>query len=82
MIVLPNMEPCLRYLRATGYPATKPQSTTSKRLAFKSLVAWPGTYIAKLGREYEVAARDNFAWEAALFCVMDWLEPPGQQFMS
>jgi hypothetical protein len=33
-------------------------------------VAWPGTYIAKLGREYEVAARDNFAWEAALFCVI------------
>jgi hypothetical protein len=61
----------LAHLRATGYPGD--QSRSQPRANDSRLNRlWLGRArtLLKLGREYEVAARDNFAREAALFCVI------------
>lgn len=61
----------LANLRATGYFSD--QSRSQPRANDSRLNrSWLGRArtLLKLGREYEVAARDNFAWEAALFCVI------------
>jgi hypothetical protein len=54
----------LAHLRETGYPTDQSRSqpgANDSRL---------NRTLLKLGREYEGAARDNFAREAALFCVI------------
>jgi hypothetical protein len=67
----PEHKAMLAHLRATGYPCD--QSRSQPRANDSRLNrSWLGRArrLLKLGREYEVAARDNFAREAALFCVI------------